>query len=95
MPHTSSFRNIVITLILTAFAVIAVSSDWGSSFGFSQFVAAETVGDQEDFAAEAVLPSSEARPLTTPLNAITTFDAALNSPFLSHLSFGFGILNGT
>ena len=71
MPRTLSSRVIIITMILIALTVIAVSANW-SGLGISQFVSAETAIDQETLAVAA-----EPRVMTTPLNAITTFDAAL------------------
>ncbi|MBK8466506.1 MAG: hypothetical protein IPL32_11800 [Chloracidobacterium sp.] len=73
MPNASSSRIFVITLIFCAFAAIAVSADWGSGFGFLSSAAPNDIApyiEESDAAAEP-------RAMTTPLNAITTFDAAL------------------
>ncbi len=72
-------RIIVITSILIVFAAIAVSANWFGGSGVGLLTATAAANPQEDFAAESELPTSEPRPLTTPLNAITAFDAALIS----------------
>ena len=85
MPHPSSPRVIFITLVLIALAGITVVANWGSGFGFSRFATVEAAANQGDFSAETALQQSEPRPVTTPLNAITTFDAALISRYVVQL----------
>ncbi len=77
MPQRSSSCVVVITSILVVFAAIIANANWGSGFGFSGPAAVEAASIQEDLSEEAALPSSEPIAMTTPLNAITTFDAAL------------------
>ena len=77
MPKTSLSRIIIITSILISLAAIIANANWGSGFGFSGPAAVEAASIQEDLSEEAPLPPSEPIAMTTPLNAITTFDAAL------------------
>ena len=80
MPYTSSSRIIVITLILIAFAAFTVSANWGSRFGYSRSALGETVRNEESSHTAA-----EPQVMTTPLNAITSFDAALISRYVIEL----------
>ena len=73
MSRIPSLRFPVITLILLAFAAIAVNAYWGGGFGFSLSAAPENGanGQGKEVAGPLVM--------TTPLNAITSFDAAVIS----------------
>lgn len=77
MPRPSSSRIIVIILILTAFAAVVVNANWGSGFGFSLIAPEEAEKDQK-----VTEVASQPRLATTPLNAITSFDAAAISRHL-------------
>lgn len=80
MPRRVSFRIVAITSILIVIVSIAVKANWGSGFGFSLFRAnaAEPVASmiQE-------LSQPAAVPMTTPLNAITSFDAAVLARYIA------------
>lgn len=67
-------RIFVTISILIAFAIIAVSGSWFSGTTFSRFASVEAASAKEDSLPDV---ASEPKAVTTPLNAITTFDAAL------------------
>jgi hypothetical protein len=73
MPRVSSFRVIVISLTLAVFASIAVSANWSRGFGFSLSTASKDAEKEPERTAAV----SQPRITTTPLNAISSFDAAV------------------